>query len=40
LNCNYGDRYVNKNNKTIYNIYKVRTTYNVKNILRTSIYEN
>jgi len=29
-NCIYGHRHVNKNNKTIYNIEKVRTTYNVR----------
>jgi len=46
LNCIYGYRHVNKNNKTIYNIYKVRTTYTVGTYIwwRTycahSIYEN
>jgi len=30
LNRIYGDRHVNTNNKTIYNIEKVRTTYNVR----------
>jgi len=32
LNCIYGDRHVNKNNKTIYNLYKVRTTYRSENL--------